>query len=286
MSGEFRVVDKSSRSKWYANRAELREAFTAGDIEPESLLYDSGEDRWCFATDHESVAGLSAGIHKARGTDQAAPAVSSGGPQGTAASPLDSVQSPSNLRKRGRKGPIAVLAAVIAITFVYGWSHSSPDTSSGGSPVFSGPASLTGLVTNYGYGTAPASPISARITIQLDSSYRPNGFVAIDEPLGGSGVAEIASWADSILLMSISVTGDTIVWFGANSGGRYAGSYFIIGGQYARQGGRWWVAKNDAASRELQYREGRPDERVIDAVVKAIDPFRDFPLRTVLDTSP
>jgi hypothetical protein len=42
--------------------------------------------------------------------------------------------------------------------------------------------------------------------------------VLIGAPLGGSGNAELSAWGDSLLVISYSPAGDTILWLGAREG--------------------------------------------------------------------
>src|SRR5690606_21263784 len=62
----------------------------------------------------------------------------------------------------------------------------------------------------------------------------------IGPPLGGSGDWNGTTWADTLLLQSISPAGDTITWLGWRTSTRQiSGVYVILGGPFGGQGGRW-----------------------------------------------
>ena len=87
------------------------------------------------------------------------------------------------------------------------------------------------------------SPVRSTIKFAFyDWENLPNGEVQIYPPLGGSGPCGLVTRGDSLLLASISGSGDTIVWRGIRHGSAVSGTYSIIGGQYADQHGSWRVS--------------------------------------------
>lgn len=98
-----------------------------------------------------------------------------------------------------------------------------------------------GTVTNQSH---TRGEVSAGLTLLITdgghSAYAGN--IQIETPLGGSGSARFWAWGDSILAVSISLTGDTIAWAGRKDGTGFGGRYVIPGGTYAGQGGKWRVS--------------------------------------------
>jgi curved DNA-binding protein CbpA len=118
-------------------------------------------------------------------------------------------------------------------------SETTPYVPYGGpGPAAAQPASVfEGTVTNDGF---PKSPASLRIALKSTADTAV-GEVEIGPPLGGSGHTVIVSKPDSLLMVSWSQTGDTIVWGARKSGDRYRGRYRIVGGQSRDQTGAWTV---------------------------------------------
>ena len=101
-----------------------------------------------------------------------------------------------------------------------------------------------GVASNHGAAAAPIDAgISAPLTITIvrDTTAPLGADVVIGLPLQGSGNASLWVWADSLVMFSISPTGDSITWLAACAGPEYAGSYHVSGGPYAGQGGRWSI---------------------------------------------
>jgi hypothetical protein len=69
------------------------------------------------------------------------------------------------------------------------------------------------------------------------------GKLVVYQPLGGTGPTAARRWADSVLILSISDGGDTIVWVGQAEGYRLAGGYVVTGGSAAGQIGRWALTR-------------------------------------------
>jgi hypothetical protein len=145
-------------------------------------------------------------------------------------------------------------------------------------PAFVPVPTLEGFVTNYGTAGSPRDPLTSRLTVHLEPTDRAQVQVVIAPPLGGSGPAEVAYWGDTLVLGSWSTVGDSIVWFATAEGERFVGSYFIFGGPSVRQGGRWWVARNERALSELATRPGRPDKKTVEVVLRFTLPFQGFAL--------
>jgi len=108
-----------------------------------------------------------------------------------------------------------------------------------------------GTVTNHGMASSPTKGgISA--TLEVRGQPRSSAELIVGPGLGGSGSVRGAQLGRTVLLTSISNTGDTIAWIGIESDrGRLSGEYLIIGGPYEGQGGRWNLA-HDAGSGFLQ----------------------------------
>ena len=94
-----------------------------------------------------------------------------------------------------------------------------------------------GTVINDGLPQSPAS-LRIRVNAMADTVL---GELEIGPPLGGSGSAVIVSKPDSLVMISWSPVGDTIIWRARKSGDRYRGRYRIAGGQYRDQTGAWAV---------------------------------------------
>jgi len=198
-------------------------------------------------------------------TAQASPASSS---SAAGAAPAQPSVTESPRRQAPKKSPrwgrlAAAVAAIVVIvliiqdsetpssgsTYYSGTPSASPTPSAttppavgnpGGSPEFV----FTGRATNRGYPTAPSPrPLSARIVLTVPEHEGATGHLAIDPPLGGAGRANFRRWADSVLFISISASGDTIAWLGRAVQSGYAGSYRIMGGQYDGQWGDWTFAQ-------------------------------------------
>jgi hypothetical protein len=86
----------------------------------------------------------------------------------------------------------------------------------------------------------PHSPASLELSMFSRSDTLSTGRLSIGEPLVGSGItAAIRQGPDSIVLVSASASGDTIVWFSPHPTDALGGDYRIIAGQYAGQRGEW-----------------------------------------------
>jgi hypothetical protein len=84
------------------------------------------------------------------------------------------------------------------------------------------------------------SPATLELSIFQHNDSQTVGWLKIGPPLKGSGVASVLTTeADSLYLYSVSNTGDTIVWGSATRTGSIGGRYWIRGGKYAGQGGKW-----------------------------------------------
>jgi hypothetical protein len=78
------------------------------------------------------------------------------------------------------------------------------------------------------------------------------GWLRIGKPLAATGLAFCyAPTKDSLVILSISATGDSIVWFSHSLKGSLGGSYKIIGGQYKGQTGEWHLDPAPVTSSSL-----------------------------------
>lgn len=122
-----------------------------------------------------------------------------------------------------------------------------------------GPVRYEGVAVNHESAASPtANSTAGTLTIVArpgEESYW-TGEVLIGAPLLGSGSADLAAWGDSLLSLSVSTTGDTIIWLGKKEGTAYVGSYIVAGGQYAGQGGRWAVRQVSSQA----FRSGDPPD--------------------------
>lgn len=94
-----------------------------------------------------------------------------------------------------------------------------------------------GTVVNSSFPDRPAT-LTLSIFSRTDTST--TGWLGIGAPLGGSGFAAIVPRGlDSLYLVSISRTQDTIVWASATRSGTIGGRYWVRGGQWEDQEGTW-----------------------------------------------
>jgi len=98
-----------------------------------------------------------------------------------------------------------------------------------------------GSVTNHSYGSPADTGITGSLNIRTVRTDLSEGSLTIGAPLGGSGIFTGQMWADTVLLMSESAAGDTILWLGLAGRDEIVGSYIIVGGGFRGQGGTWWV---------------------------------------------
>lgn len=137
---------------------------------------------------------------------------------------------------------------------------------------------LTGIVTNLGYngvgpGLTGTISLSTRsgVTTSAEAS---SGSLSIGSPLGGSGPSEILTWHDTLLMKSVSASGDTIVWIAERIlPGALSGVYRIEGGRARDQRGVWLAILTTAGIRHMtDVRElPRPDRHPL---LEFIEGFR------------
>lgn len=105
--------------------------------------------------------------------------------------------------------------------------------------------SLVGEATNLGLAESPRYPgITASLTWHEDQTSPAGGYLQLGPELGGSGPATLLRWSDSLLLVSVSESADTILWIGRLLMDLARGEYLIIGGQFEGQGGVWSLSAN------------------------------------------
>lgn len=100
-----------------------------------------------------------------------------------------------------------------------------------------------GTVVNSGL---PGSPATLIITVSSDDGRHLEGYLAIGQPLGGSGPFQGHRSRDSVYLATISSTGDTILWRAVVHGTSLTGTYRITGGQFSGQSGMWTAQRGEA----------------------------------------
>ena len=94
-----------------------------------------------------------------------------------------------------------------------------------------------GTVVNSGLRDHPAT---LELSIFQRSDTLTTGWLEIGKPLGGSGLGTVVLRdLDSLYLVTVSPTNDTIVWASGTRSGTLGGVYWIKGGRYAGQGGTW-----------------------------------------------
>ena len=115
-----------------------------------------------------------------------------------------------------------------------------------------------GQVSNHYRGAArnssePHSPATLEWSVFAKSDSQTTGWLAIGPPLKGSGVTvAFKQGSDSVVLVTGSISGDTIVWESPTSGGSLAGNYRIVGGQYSGQTGEWSLRADPVAPASIR----------------------------------
>jgi len=104
------------------------------------------------------------------------------------------------------------------------------------------PGHRSQVVARYHGSVANASFPQSPATLDVDFTLRGNqigGNLVIGPPLGGSGPFTAEWLGDSLILTSMSKTGDVIRWAGGLSGTHLGGPYRIVGGPFVGQYGIW-----------------------------------------------
>jgi hypothetical protein len=304
-TGRFHCLQGPSDSLWFDDTASLQEAFRSGLVSSDALVFDQSELRWRLLADHSVMRGLNAPPPRAR-----RPA------RNSTKSPAASAEQdplPARDPKRATTGvpqadrsvsfrwkPLALLAVVVGLVALVAIADNSDhastptraagaassDASAGGGvdPPPRGSEALSGLVTNHGTAAVPGTPTTGSINLVFDASDARHGDIVIGQPLAGSGRAEFAYWSDTMIAVSNSVSGDSIVWLAARDGGLLAGSYLIFGGRFTGQGGRWWVSIEGSALSALSQHSPRPDSSIVQNVKRAVAAFEVFPLTMTKDS--
>jgi hypothetical protein len=95
-----------------------------------------------------------------------------------------------------------------------------------------------------------ATPAALEWTIFARGDTASVGWLKISPPLGGSGIVYgFSRQRDSLLLVSVSQTGDTIVWTSPAKTGHIGGLYRITGGPWKGQFGSWQLAPGRSLSK-------------------------------------
>jgi len=83
-------------------------------------------------------------------------------------------------------------------------------------------------------------PAELELFIYARSDSGTIGWMKVGNPLGGSGAtAVVARDLDSLYLVTVTTTGDTLIWAAPQRTGTLEGRYWIKGTNYDGQGGRW-----------------------------------------------
>jgi hypothetical protein len=99
----------------------------------------------------------------------------------------------------------------------------------------------------------PHSPSTLEWSVFARSDSQTTGWLTIGPPLKGSGVtAAFKQGGDSVVLVTGSSSGDTIVWVSPTGGASLAGNYRVIGGQYAGESGEWSLRADPLAPTSLR----------------------------------
>ncbi|HEY4100340.1 MAG TPA: hypothetical protein VGM20_05645 [Gemmatimonadales bacterium] len=131
-----------------------------------------------------------------------------------------------------------------------------------------------GSVTNHGFASQPNQK-GLIGTLQWSGSVADSnsGVLRIGAPLSGSGAAAYWTWDDTVVLGSISPTGDTIFWLGRIRGDTLEGEYAIAGGSALGQGGTWRMARTAGPP----FSETPDTDRIdLTTLVRMTAPFRSF----------
>lgn len=111
------------------------------------------------------------------------------------------------------------------------------------------PLRYVGTATNT---QLPASPVRIELSLFQRSDTISIGWLRIDAPLNGSGIAYSFAHPDSTILVSISTKGDTIRWHSPASGsGTLGGEYSVLGGASGGQSGTWTLAPQPNPSKAI-----------------------------------
>ncbi len=107
---------------------------------------------------------------------------------------------------------------------------------------------LHGALSVYeGDVTNTTENIAGRLRFEFDAwEGDPAGILQI-ESLGGSGPFYLQARPDTAKLISVSSTGDTILWVGKRRPGELVGRYFILGGASKHEEGVWDVKLSSGA---------------------------------------
>jgi hypothetical protein len=302
-AGRFHCLQGPSDSLWFDDTGSLQEAFRSGLVSSDALVFDQTELRWRLLADHSVVRGLDAPPPRAR---RPQPSSTKSTSASTAVDPSPA-PDPKRTTTAGpqaartvsfRWKPIAVVVAVlglVALVTLADNSNRSSASTAAGDPASSvaapsvdpqprGGEVLNGLVTNHGTAKIHGTPLTGSLSLSFDASDASHGDMAIGPPLAGSGRAEFAYWADTLIAVSSSASGDSIIWIATRDQGRLAGSYLVFGGRFAGQGGRWWVSIQGSALSALSQRSSRPDSAIVQNVKMAVAAFEALPLTLTMDS--
>lgn len=116
----------------------------------------------------------------------------------------------------------------------------------------------SGTASNLGYPNSLGGGTTGTFELRLRGAAPMHGSLTVGAPLGGSGSAVTAVWADTVIVRSISEAGDTIVWLAQLRADSLRGPYLIVGGASAGQGGRWSAVRASGPRIGPAWRAARP----------------------------
>lgn len=291
----YRCVQGRGHSRWFADADVLRDAYRNGTVSGDAIVFDAEADRWYNLEDHDAVKGVEVLPSTPRQTRGQGPRTSTRPTQAESTGRVEIVKpgasgSGTSQRRWQRFAVFLAAAVVIALTYTQATNETSGGPRSSPSPGLPEPGrsgvinppvgtkvTLEGLVANHGTPAVPVPPVTGSVSLALGSPDLSKGDLVIGAPLGGSGRVASMFWADSLMLLSISAAGDTIVWLAALEGARLSGSYSILGGLSAGQGGRWWLSISPSTLDALRRFPSKPDSGAIHFVKRVVAPFWEFP---------
>ena len=87
--------------------------------------------------------------------------------------------------------------------------------------------------------SSPHAPAALELSVFGQNDTLATGWLAIGPPIARTGVTFVLRGQDSVVLVTGSTLGDTIVWFSPGRAETLGGEYRVVAGQYAGQHGEW-----------------------------------------------